>query len=439
MIRGYAWDFSITGRGIVGYNPAPSIPDGWGSSFAAAVRGIPAVAPDRAAEANVMVQRLTAQVSPATSGLTGNRSFWCSDYMVHERPGYFLGIRVFSKRTVGSESGNGANLEGYYLGTGVTCLMITGKEYSNIFPLWNWRQIPGTTCAQSNAPYKPITWGGGSRGTTDFDGGASDGAYGAIALDFDRDGIVAKKGWFSFDDEIVCLGAGITATVDDPIDTTIEQNWHNGDLSAGAPGGPITLSATDPTDLSQAGWLLHGTTGYVFPTHQAVKVLAASRTTHPHDILASTPASQTATGDVFSAWIEHGAKPSNASYSYVILPNTDAAKIAAYTPPQIVSNTAQQQIVWHPGLKLAEAIFYSAGSFAIPSGPTITVDQPCVVLVHSVKGTWQVTVSDPTQLLKQITVTVDKTPITFDLPQDIYVGKSVTKNADGTQAASSGL
>jgi len=39
----------------------------------------------------------------------------------------------------------------------------------------------------------------------------SDGSYGLAACDFERDGLTARKSWFFFDDEIVCLGAGIMA------------------------------------------------------------------------------------------------------------------------------------------------------------------------------------------------------------------------------------
>ena len=431
MTRNYAWDFSTLGRGLVDYKATT---DGM-KDFLKAVHGLSAVAPDRKIEIEAFAQRLLGNSEILKSGLTGNRAYWASDYMAHQRPEYFYGIRVFSKRTYGDESGNGANLKGYYLGSGVTCLMRTGKEYSGIFPLWNWRQLPGTTCAQSANPYPPITWGGPSRGTTDFAGGVSDGTYGAMALDFNRDGIVAKKGWFCFDHEIVCLGAGITATVSDPIDTTIEQNWHDGDLAVAGAQGPIVIAGTTPANLSHARWLLHGTTGYYFPTPQAVKVATANRTGNRHDVDATAPPAEVTTGDVFTAWIEHGVKPVDASYAYMVLPVTDAAQLASYQPPQLLANTAQLQAAWSASSRVLEAVFYSPGNLTIPSGPNVKVDQPCAVLVQATKWAWRVTVSDPSQLLKQVGVAIGETKLTYNLPQGTYAGQSITQST-GPAAAS---
>ena len=59
---------------------------------------------------------------------------------------------------------------------------------------------------------------------TSFVGGVSDGKYGVSAMDFSKQGTVAKKAWFWFDDEWVALGAGITSDHEWNIVTGINQS-----------------------------------------------------------------------------------------------------------------------------------------------------------------------------------------------------------------------
>lgn len=78
----------------------------------------------------------------------GNRVFWVNDYMAHITRDFCLWSKMISNRTVGTESGNGENLKGYYMGAGSYLLSRHGKEYLNIQPIWDWKRIPGTTIEQ---------------------------------------------------------------------------------------------------------------------------------------------------------------------------------------------------------------------------------------------------------------------------------------------------
>ena len=51
----------------------------------------------------------------------------------------------------------------------------------------------------------------------------SNGIYGAAVLDMNERTTRAKKSWFFFDDEIVCLGTGITDNSGLDVRTTINQ------------------------------------------------------------------------------------------------------------------------------------------------------------------------------------------------------------------------
>ncbi len=54
--------------------------------------------------------------------LLGNRHFWRSDFMVHQTAKGYWSVKMMSARTVGTESGNGENLRGFWLPFGTTYL-----------------------------------------------------------------------------------------------------------------------------------------------------------------------------------------------------------------------------------------------------------------------------------------------------------------------------
>jgi chondroitin AC lyase len=155
---------------------------------------------------------------PYSGQLDGSRYFWRSAYLVHRQDNFYATIKFSSKRTLGAESFGGNNRSGYHLGDGVTLFYRTGNEYEEIFPVWDWRKLPGTTCAQGKLSEFRET-----RVDTDGAGGLTDGSEGLAALLFDRDGVKAKKAWFVSGQTVVALGAEIAGKSNDGIVTTIDQ------------------------------------------------------------------------------------------------------------------------------------------------------------------------------------------------------------------------
>ncbi|MDI1320221.1 MAG: polysaccharide lyase family 8 super-sandwich domain-containing protein, partial [bacterium] len=139
----------------------------------------------------------------AANDLVGQRMFWRSDYLVHRRPGFAATLKFSSQRVIGAELVNSENLSGYHTADGALYLYATGDEYEDIFPVWDWRKLPGTTCAQIPPPAFQT-----SAVRVEFAGGVTDGRRGCAALDYRRDGVQARKAWFFGDDVVVCLGAG---------------------------------------------------------------------------------------------------------------------------------------------------------------------------------------------------------------------------------------
>ena len=69
-------------------------------------------------------------------------------------------------------------------------------------------------------------------GLKDYVGAVTDGYYGAVGYDFQssHDPLVARKSWFFFDNEYVCLGAGISTKMNNEVNTTLNQTLLNGQV-----------------------------------------------------------------------------------------------------------------------------------------------------------------------------------------------------------------
>lgn len=86
-----------------------------------------------------------------------NTMYHCSDYMLHNRQNYDFSVRTSSTRTNKTESGNGENLYGTYMSDGATNIRVNGNEYADIFPVWEWDRIPGTTLP-AGEKRNPVDW-----------------------------------------------------------------------------------------------------------------------------------------------------------------------------------------------------------------------------------------------------------------------------------------
>ncbi|HEX8037943.1 MAG TPA: polysaccharide lyase family 8 super-sandwich domain-containing protein [Chryseosolibacter sp.] len=381
--------------------------------------------------------------------LTWDRFFWDSEYFTHQRPGYFSSVRMHSARnhTV-EEPHNEEGLKNHHLGDGSNFISVSGKEYLDIFPVWDWQKIPGTTVVQkpSLPHWKEIA----RKGLTDFVGGVSNGTYGAAAFDFKsaHDPLKARKAWFFFDDEFVCLGSGISAESGYPVYTTLNQCLLDQDVIVKTKKDEVVLGR-GKHDLSNVSWVLHGGVGYLFPKPQTVSVsnVTASGTWREinHQSASLTGTVQL---DVFTLWLDHGIKPAGAQYEYIVLPGKDKAAVDLYSknmPLEILANTPELQAVAHRDLHRAEMVFYEQGKVRINDEISLSAASACMAMLKANgKSLEMLTVSDPSRKLNHLQfqttaqaegsgdgwrATWDKkeksTVIDIDLPQGDYAGQSV--------------
>ena len=367
---------------------------------------------------------------------SGNRHFYRGDIMTHHRPGWYASARMFSNRLLNTDRPhNGEGLKSHHLADGCTYIMQSGMEYHDIFPLWDWQKIPGATIEQ-----KPELTGDICRqGTRPFAGGVSDGMYGAAAFDFERDGLTARKSWFYFDSEFVCLGSGIGCSSGNLVVTTVNQCFLRGDVSISGNGQLQTLEHGGHK-LDGVRFVYHDGIAYIFPGNQPVRLENDVRTGAWLDISTQYSPNDTVTDDVFTLQIDHGTKPDKAKYAYIVSPGLPAGSVAGYAQSpsvEILSNTPALQAVRHRDLSITGAAFYRPGRLAF--GKTVVeVDKPCLLLLRESGNSTAVTVSNPVNTEMTVLVSMSlagKKPvhIRFDLPGGMEGGRSVTKSIKTAQ------
>ena len=353
--------------------------------------------------------------------LSGNRHFWRSDIQIHRTPDYYYSVKMSSKRVVGSESCNSENLLGFYLGDGASFLYQSQKEYDNIFPFWNWKKIPGTTTLQDLAPL-PLP--NKQRMMQEFVGGVSDGVQGIAALDYKRRNLWARKAWFLFGDQIVCLGAGIHSTNRCAVATTINQSYRVGQIEASCAGQLISFA--EPTNTTiKVDWLLHDGVGVLFPGGSEVVVEAGPVNGSWHRVASRYP-EKVETADLLTLWINHGIAPQDGSYCWLVVPHatpTRLAELASKPSFSIVNRTDRQEVASTDG-SLAGLVFYQAGASDLVPGTS--VDEPCLVMIKKHGGSTTAWVSDPTQKLLKLHLTYGGRTVEVALPTGEFAGSSVS-------------
>ena len=151
--------------------------------------------------------------------------FWKAEYMLHCNERYNISVGGTSNRLKKPERGNGENLLGTLLSLGTTTFRITGNEYFNIFPCWDWSKIPGVTSTDAVPDFEG-NWGiyGGSA----FSGGVSDGTNSCYAFILNDSGLKGEKGYYGINDGLICLGNSLKSATGLSLRTTIEQCLYKG-------------------------------------------------------------------------------------------------------------------------------------------------------------------------------------------------------------------
>jgi len=376
--------------------------------------------------------------------------FWHAEHYSTQRPTYFTSVRMFSSRNANMEEPyNGEGLLNHHRGDGTNYISRTGREYYGTAPVFDWQKIPGTTILQKPRLIPEV--GIQKYGTMDFVGSVTDGMYGVVTFDFrsPHDPVEAKKAWFFFDSEYVCLGTGIRSWANFPLVTTLNQCSLGGDVITMS-GNQEQTQAQGERVLDNVNWVLHDSIGYFFPNSIQVSLSNQSASGSWFSINRQTNVSKEEVRmDMFKLWIDHGRRVSDGKYQYVVLPGIDKENLKKYVQKpeiEILSNTSEIQAVRHKGLNISQIIFHKSGEIRLPGDLTVRMDVPGVLMIkmdgNNIK---EISVSDPSRKMGKIHFSVNRkiekqgenfksvrnassnfSEISVDLPQTIYAGGSVT-------------
>eukprot|EP00039_Didymoeca_costata_P006229 m.88513 g.88513 ORF g.88513 m.88513 type:complete len:794 (-) comp13169_c1_seq3:1634-4015(-) len=424
---------------------------------------------------NAEAKAYASQINNPSGGiktLEGNRHYWNSDYHVHRRTGdqgFMVSVRMVSNRTINTECGNDENKQGQALADGVTNVYLTGREYEDVYPVWDWSLVPGTTEQLKPPPTDLVESCNEAHisGHQHFVGGVSDGMNGMVAMDYVRGPIRLHRAWALLDDIVVCVASGFSGSSEYPIVTTWDQRLLNGDVSAGfSNGSSTTIPYGEPAQIiPNLSWLHHDSNLY-FPLTEATMVISAREQIGAWFNITQGD-NATIRKDVFSAYIKHddSIETNEAiDYAYVISPQTDIANASkvkdSILKKTTVTNTWNESSVcitpdsgakymftalWYPNSKVTSKtegcwdLLFADGGNGAPN------DQGIIVMIKTIpnpqKNSIEITVANPHNCGGNVTlelsgkykgscctqnVNLGNTEINVQLPENGLAGNSTS-------------
>lgn len=334
--------------------------------------------------------------------LTGHKHFWQSDYTVHRTPRWMASVKMASSRVTGVESMNGDNMKGYYMADGATYVYQQGNEYLDIFPLWDWRRIPGVTAFLSDEEmpqirsYQP-------RNKAAFVGGVSNGQIGVSAMEVDRAGIRAHKVWIMTDRFLLCMGAGIQADSTLTVATSIEQ-CHKADELWMWNGKRWQKNTGVQENVGKEQRYHHAGKGYIVWGNQLQCTSSvALRSGRWHDVM-QMYRPQEVNGEVFSLYIGHGVAPQGASYQYLILPDADKEQVSSFNLSDIrlIRNDESLQAVYSRQDDTWWIVAYQPERVRLSSNYMLQLQHPGIYMIRREGKKCHIWCTDPTQELESL-------------------------------------
>lgn len=401
----------------------------------------------RKAELEEIIRLRKGEIQPSQSFC---KFFWQTEHLVVQRPDFYTTVRMFSTRNRNMEVPyNGPGKPTHHRADGTNYLQLKGDEYHNIWPVYDWQKVSGTTIMQK--PKLPPPTEIQKEGLTDFVGAVTDGYYGSAVFDFrsPHDGLTAKKSWFFFDDAYVCLGASIRSHPRLPVVTTLNQVRKRSVVTIQQNRSKQQLPEGQH-DLPAINWVHQDRVGYLFPKPERVHIANQVARGRWSDITDQKNISTAIVEeDIFGLWLDHGLSPDSAGYAYLVFPNVSAAEMEEigkdHQGIKILSNTDQLQAVMHEGLEIYQMAFYQAGELKRDASSVVRMFSQGMLMLKMQGGRiGQLTVADPSRKLGKVVVEVpgiyqsqqanctakpdaarNLTQLIIDLPQGVYAGKSV--------------
>jgi len=425
----------------------------WGSSFT----------PEELAELKQLqkeAKEMDINMNSCAPGMyNGTRWFYNNDDLIKKNEKYHIMVNMASVRCDGLESAiNFADEYNFFTTDGMTFFQKTGNEYGKILGAWDITAAPGVTAREGMEKLIPVTNWRGYCSKHNFAAAATNGGENAVAgFIFEKMnasdkkgvndkgtgdenavlyGVKAYKSYFMLGDFFVALGAGISnlqPEMDGIIRTTIDQTSKDNEVSIfqdgktqAVPEGvhPFVVNGK-PVWVVQKNEFAYTIlpqycqrASYVIETKKTDWVKMNSDNKKATDLPAKA--------DVLRLWIDHGQKPLNDTYGYVVYAGEGIPD--EKLPFEVLRNDTLIQAIRSADKKVTEVVFYKPNIVLKENGISLSASSPCAVLIEEKNNEFILTVCDATMNanLKQISLNFGEKSITVDLPQGEYCGKPAT-------------
>jgi len=263
---------------------------------------------------------------PIDPDLVGFKYFDESAMAIYRTTNWMASVKMTLRSVPATERVNSDNLKGGNFADGSMFVLVTGREYDDIYPLWdNWRVLPGLTSDPAKEVWNPRKWYGGQHSPNweNFCAGTGDATLAAVTFRFD-DGITSYLATRVFTPEFVfTVKGGVTGKATTCLEHAIDASGE----------GAADVSPTR---------LMNGTVGYVVP--QGCEVRRAMVSGDWHDLMGVMKKGSVREGRTFRVTYEHRGAD---SISWYILPVTTSEHLAAFDADsvRIVENGAKRQVL----------------------------------------------------------------------------------------------
>ncbi|RCW37595.1 chondroitinase family polysaccharide lyase [Marinilabilia salmonicolor] len=286
----------------------------------------------------------------------GNKTVNYGALNLHRRDDWLVAVKGFNKIVTGTEIYTGDNRYGRYQSYGTVQILGTGNPVSAVssgyeLPGWDWNRMPGATTI--HLPFDILNYSGGNinerSDKVEFAGGNTLGDNGIFGMILDEnnytnytDDFVARKSVFAFDNRIVCLGSNINnSNTQYSTETTLFQASLGSTAEPLVIDGEVTYSfPIDRTIDSETPVSIRDNkgNGYYIPQGK-LRILKQNQESRDNKTKAVNY------GNFASAFIDHGAAPSDAGYEYAILVQSSVDELAAFGSDMSSEETASYKVL----------------------------------------------------------------------------------------------
>ena len=354
-------------------------------------------------------------------------SWYTGDRAAQHRNNYAFGIAMASKRHINYESILHQNPNGWYSGDGAFHLYTSydSEQYDGDNFINNMNiayRFPGTTEDMQERVVRGIGYGPW-KAPNSFAGSIQiDNSFITAGMEFiseycetedttydevrgygraeHHNDLTCKKAWFCFDNEAVLLGAGVTSTMNSPVNTIVAHRRIVNDESLAQ-----FVKCGEYEKLEKKEFvkryknpeyiLWEGHTGYVFLEDSDVYISRYNYTTNKEQ-------------PYLEVRVEHGENPKGERYAYAVLPYADKETVDAYSKnPDVIilENSDKLQAVCEKTLGVSGYVFHEKGGCG-----SIEVDTGAIVMTKESENTLEFSICDATHELEELVARI-KTPV----------------------------